>query len=934
MAEFTPSSRKNPCEICNRTKDGDCRKLSDGFWLCHTYSGLENGEQAPDGAAFRFLHDTEDGNWGIWKPAALWTDSKPARSTAESMPARLPKEWQATGTSTKPTSKRTAMAMPVTLTTKLVRPRDSNPFHYRKWDGTPVKATKNRTDHGDGRDREIGWAPTLKAEKLTTADLAPYRWHEFLEHHQQHGGPVLISKGELKVSWAAAIGLQAISIHGWNKHLEAELLKLGSDAVLVPDCDLADLQGWYAKACKALPQARSLLTPGANWAEPPEKGGVGLDDWLQTHLDSVTPSTASELLAAITDQPWGGDGEPVDRQGLFKNLRAYTLELLQKKTPVHERTALIRAAANDCGFNLRDGEIFSLVAEARRKLQGKASAVEPGDEFDIPEDAWAWGQIIAACTANLIVALQKVGKTALVAGMISAWHHGALEYLGLPLIGPCPPVIFAGTDQTIADCFRVLAPAGLMDRNPETGKARLTPGGPIKKLWHRSQPVFLDMAGIEEIEEACKQNPGALLVCDTYAALVAPLGLDEAKPEVAEPLYNLLEVIEQYGITLILIHHASKSRADERASNASRNSNAIPAAVSQIISLQWVEPDKKTDQRILLTTEGRNSKPADLVIEQVDRSQWVRRGSSEEVRQQQQREKTISNLTERLTLVFMEVQDRWESRQLETTAQDILQALPDEIDDERKARAALQSLLDKRLVEKRTLPPAPASTDEDDRPAGRPSLRYRPTVARARGGLPTEPPKPPKPPEVLPQVVSEPTIHTTSFISETFFASSITEVSEVSEAVSTDPRAREVQTPPYLFGTTRPADPRWQPIHMAELEGGQRVMDPKGNRYQLDFRTAGGEWKSGTTTIPIGPGWFVWNPTPPPTPVSTPQPELPPVGAAVEVSTAKGWKSGYRLEVASPDAAMVMLAPSDPAIGKRRVSRALTDLGTTWRAAA
>ena len=111
-------------------------------------------------------------------------------------------------------------------------------------------------------------------------------------------------------------------------------------------------------------------------------------------------------------------------------------------------------------------------------------------------------------------------------------------------------------------------------------------------------------------------------------------------------------------------------------------------------------------------------------------------------------------------------------------------------------------------------------------------------------------------------------------------------------------------------------------------------MDPKGGTYKLDFLTAGGQWQSGTSTIPIGPGWFVWNPTPPPTPASTPQPDLPPVGTAIEIATAKGWKNGYLLEVASPDAAMVMLAPSDPAIGKRRVSRALAGLGKTWRAAA
>jgi hypothetical protein len=145
-------------------------------------------------------------------------------------------------------------------------------------------------------------------------------------------------------------------------------------------------------------------------------------------------------------------------------------------------------------------------------------------------------------------------------------------------------------------------------------------------------------------------------------------------------------------------------------------------------------------------------------------------------------------VTERQALVFQEVCDRWESRQLETTAQDLLQALPDEIDDERKARATLQALFDKHLLEKRNAPPSPTSPDDDGQAGGRPSLRYRPAVARARRGLPTQPPKPPKPPEVPSGLLSEPTTHTTS---ETSFTSSVTEVSEVSEGPGTHPCARE-----------------------------------------------------------------------------------------------------------------------------------------------
>ena len=425
----------------------------------------------------------------------------------------------------------------------------------------------------------------------------------------------------------------------------------------------------------------------------------------------------------------------------FKQLHLMAKRLLQEKVPPHIRTALIRTAALDERLPLRDGEIMAICAHARRELQGRAGAVTESDEFDIPDEVWAWDQVIAGQTPNLVVALQKVGKTALIAGLISAWHYGTGSFLGHQLHGPCPPVIIAGTDQTMADWRGVLAPAGLMQQQ-ENGKWRLTPGGPIKRLWHRSQPVYLDMEGIDDIATECEKYPGALLICDTYAALTAPLGLDEAKPEAAEPLYNLVEMIEPHQTTPVLIHHSSKSRANERASNASRNSNAIPAAVSQIISLQWLEPDKKTDPRINLTTEGRNSKPIDLVIEQIERSQWISHGTADDIKETQRRDQIIRKLGDRQRAAFDELNDQWDQHHQELTAPGLFEFDPELFNTERQARRTLDELVDKGLADERNARNA----------AGNARAKYfRPIGAdltASRGGIPTECPNRPNRPEV------------------------------------------------------------------------------------------------------------------------------------------------------------------------------------------
>ena len=470
-----------------------------------------------------------------------------------------------------------------------------------------------------------------------------------------------------------------------------------------------------------------------------------------------------------------------DREA-FAQLRQIVTGLLMEKVRPEERAALLRAAADERGFRLTPADICAITAHARRAMQGRANGAGIGDEFDIPDEVWAWDQIIAGQTPNLVVALQKVGKTALMAGLISAWHYGTGDFLGHQLVGPCPPVIIAGPDQTIADWRGVLGPAGLMQKST-SDKWELIPGGPIKRIWYKSNPVYLDEQGIEDIASQCEQHTGALLLCDTYATLIAPLGLDEAKPEAAEPLYNLMEAVEPFHATPVLLHHASKSRANERASNASRNSNAIPAAVSQIISLQWLEPDKKSDQRINLTTEGRNSKPIDLVIEQVDRSQWTSHGSAADIKESKRLAKVEADLSDRQTDTLDTLRDEWDHHR-ELTAPRLLELLPKEFDDVRKARATLQQLFDKGLADKR---------NDIDPEAGGTVIRFRPsggTIPRARGGIPIQPPQPPQPPSPLlgiPRQKPSPQIPEIS----------TGEPEEAEEADFKDPRARGDNDDPF-----------------------------------------------------------------------------------------------------------------------------------------
>jgi hypothetical protein len=225
---------------------------------------------------------------------------------------------------------------------------------------------------------------------------------------------------------------------------------------------------------------------------------------------------------------------------------------------------------------------------------------------------------------------------------------GLTDFLGKDLIGGKRPIIIVGTDQPAGDWREILEPIGLAKRNGQETFWL----DPIVRLWHKGNPIHLTEEGIEKIYELAKANPNSIVLLDAFSSLIRPTGLDEYKPEAVEPVSVLSEMLAETGATLILLHHAGKARDAERASNASRGSNALPAEASQIIQLNWLKPDDKQDQRIAISTEGRNSKPVDMVVEQIQRSQWISHGSSASLKEELRLEKAEASLNEKQDLVL------------------------------------------------------------------------------------------------------------------------------------------------------------------------------------------------------------------------------------------------------------------------------------------
>jgi len=388
-----------------------------------------------------------------------------------------------------------------------------------------------------------------------------------------------------------------------------------------------------------------------------------------------------------------------DRQSL-KELQSLAKQFLIEKFAPHARMAMLRAEALDRGLTMRDPELMAIFAAARKDLQGQSEGEELGAVLHIPKENWAVDQLIAARTFNLVVALQKVGKSSFISGLLGVWKSGFPNFLGFDFKGDCPPIIIAGTDQPKCDWREILVGAGLMQ---EVSADHYELVYRVVKLWHRGSPIHFDEQGIELIAQEAHKHKGAIVFADSFAALTSPLGLDEWHPAAAEPIHNLCETLEGTDATLILLHHSSKSRSGERASNASRGNNALTAAASQILQLDWLNKDKKTDQRITLNTEGRNSRPVDLVIEQQDRSYWISHGSSEDIEKESKLEEIEAKLNDRQSLVLSILRDKWDNGRHEVDAVQLVELIGDELKGSPRVKAlsSLDQLTAKGLALKR-----------------------------------------------------------------------------------------------------------------------------------------------------------------------------------------------------------------------------------------
>jgi len=270
-SRFTYSSPKNPCPVCGRTKDGDCRTTDDGLVLCHTYQDGESGQ---------VITGNDGRQWVFTKHSDIWGVYAPQREQ------------------------------------KAIRPQGTREFIYYDLNGQPVvKVLREDDGQGGKKFSQFHWTGTRwqKGGIENVKDrIHLYRISEARRLAEKSKKPLLLVEGESCVDALMALGIPATTSLGgagkWQKYGRVDDL-VALSVVLSPDCDRPGVDHMM-KVARALEQNGILIKgwllapPSAPWSDPPKNRGLDVVDWISQG------ATADQIWAAIRQDPPQQDGEP------------------------------------------------------------------------------------------------------------------------------------------------------------------------------------------------------------------------------------------------------------------------------------------------------------------------------------------------------------------------------------------------------------------------------------------------------------------------------------------------------------------------------------------------------------------------------------------------------------------------------------------------
>lgn len=558
-SSLKPSSRSNPCPICGRTKDGDCR-LSPKGWLCHITgsthpsAGLVKGKstiKGTDGQTWAFTGITEDARCAMFKP------DEPILQSAERASVVRERSWD-----------------------------------YTNREGTPLIRV-HRKDLSDGT-KQIRQEPLVAGlmPRDLLSQVTPYRWKE-ADQALADGAPwVIWAEGEPCVDALWDLGLPAVTSIGGSKafRLERDGGLLPADRVVIaPDRDKTGVE-YGLKVAKAHPGCHWLLAEPTsskwNGSIPPDDG-FDIADWIK---QGATPE---QVLQAITDQPPAaagsveastpaGEGEE-ERPATFSELTAWTLDAV---TSGDIDAEMLHRADLKIRFRATDQQIERHLIELHisRKIKAVPQRGEGVDLSLVRPLTYRTPGWSVRGDCQITYGPYSTGKTTLALAKAMALATGS------PFLDreePCEPgnSLIIATDSGAAALKKALADLGI---DPDTHPAF---SGPTQQIWiwahapEQGHSAWVcNIRGIVALESFIVRRNIAYVAIDSAKSVSSGAGWSYTDNESVKGVLRYIRegVAEPTGCTIELLSHDGTQKGTHAGAKAWAEDPSMVIALSVV----------------------------------------------------------------------------------------------------------------------------------------------------------------------------------------------------------------------------------------------------------------------------------------------------------------------------------------------------------------
>lgn len=544
MPEFAKSGKGQPCPVCDRTKDSDCRIREFGnIVLCHSY---QEGKADEVVNGYRFLRTSSNGaGWGVW----VWDAPKPLK------PAKP-------------------------------APKTRQEFVYSDRQGNPlVRVTRIEGENGKKEFYQSTWTGQAWISKLTDearAAIPVYRYPEVREAIA-NGQPVFWVEGEGIANKLWEMGLAATTTLGGSKGFDkygnySQDLK-GANLVICPDRDQLGME-YALQVEQAYPRAKwcYAFPKSPLWANIPQDGGLDMGDWI------AEGATADAILAAV--EPKRGAKPEQKPESPDFNQILNEVDLLEAAIANEaELEWELTNYAYENSLHQRGFTAAKLLRLARQRRDG-------GKELKV----YSAKQIIERTTAPkmLVNALIPAGSSLLVGadgglGKTTLFYNLARHIsTGEPWSGyqvQKGKVLIVQADEPQSDIARKL----------RIGRYRELPNDDVDFIvdeWRFSQ--------YRQLERLILDVGYVFVVIDSWTSTHAGMGIDLSKSYAGDNIYPLRDLANKTGCAIAIIHHLNKG-------GTMRDSSTLEGNVSEVWKITKGNPQDgfRPGERLLEVTKSR-----------------------------------------------------------------------------------------------------------------------------------------------------------------------------------------------------------------------------------------------------------------------------------------------------------------------------------------